>query len=101
MKVVTLDSIVSVIRARRGYKKFLSEFINECKIVDATIIPDNATNGEVIMAMFPDAEVVEVKYYDGIVSHYQVDFGEVNGNQNIVNFKADLWNAPYKKGTEE
>lgn len=35
MKVVTLGSIVSVIRARRGYKKFLSEFINECEIVDA------------------------------------------------------------------
>lgn len=64
-------------------------------------IPKGATNGDTIKAMFPDAEVVEVKYYDGIVSHYQVDFGEVNGNQNIVNFKADLWNAPYKKGAEE
>ncbi len=60
-------------------------------------IPKNATNGEAIKAMFPDAEVVEVKYFDGVVSHYQVNFGKINGNQNIVNFKSDWWNAPYKE----
>ena len=39
MKAVTLNSIVSVIRARRGFKKYLSEFISECKIVNAIEIP--------------------------------------------------------------
>lgn len=39
MKVVTLGSIVSVIRARRGYKKFLSEFIDKnVKLVMPRII---------------------------------------------------------------
>jgi len=66
-------------------------------IHNAIIIPKNATNGDMIKAMFPDAEVVEVKYFDGIVSHYQVNFGKINGNQNIVNFKSDWWNAPYKE----
>lgn len=64
---------------------------------DEEIIPEAATNGNLFMTMFPNAEVVEVKYFDGIVSHYQVNLGKINGNQNIVNFKSDWWDAPYKK----
>lgn len=52
MKAVTLNSIVGVIRARRGYKTFLSEFINECEIVDAIPIPEGATREQVFKEVF-------------------------------------------------
>lgn len=55
MKVVTIKSIVNVIRARRGYKDFLYKFINECEIVDA--IKNGTTNGEVIKNMFTNLKV--------------------------------------------
>lgn len=86
MKVVTLDSIVSVIRARRGYRRFLAEFINECKIADAIPIPNNATKGEMMQAMF-DVEIV-----DDFAFSYGV---KLNGS-NYVQFNKDWWNSPYK-----
>lgn len=50
---------------------------------DRTRIPDNATNGDVIKAMF-EPNRVERTDDDVIVEHY--DFSE------------DWWNAPYQKG---
>lgn len=93
MKVVTLDSIVSVIRARRGYKKFLSEFINECKIVDAITIPEKATNGDMVMAMFPNA-IIEINELGSMV-HVKY-----NNHTCWVNYELDWWNAPYKIESE-
>ena len=53
-------------------------------------IPDNATNGDVIKAMFPDFEYVEREYLiivkDGF---YQKEFS------------IEWWNAPYKRGDED
>lgn len=77
MKAVTLNSIVGVIRARRGYKTFLSNFINECEIVDAIPIPDGATNGDMLKAVFPDESTF-------------------NGGE-CLSFKKEWWDAPYKK----
>ena len=54
-------------------------------------IPDNATNGDVIMAMFPKAEVILNKkntiswMYKGMIKTYPLDW----------------WNAPYQKGGKE
>jgi len=55
------------------------------KMLDATIyngtpIPDNATNGDVIKAMFPNDNTVKVME---------------------VRMKSDWWNAPYQKGGKE
>lgn len=89
MKAVTLDSIVGVIRARRGQKKFLHKFIEECEIVNAIPIPDNATNGDVIKAMFPNAEI-DPDPYKPSVDVYM-------GGILIMRIDRNLWNAPYKK----
>ena len=78
MKVVTLDSIVSTIRAKRGNKEFLSKFIEECEIVDAIKIPEGATNGEVLMSVFHEIQ----HYSDGKIC-------------------ASWWNAPYKREVSE
>lgn len=50
-------------------------------------IPDNATNGDVIMAMFPDAEI----HLDGndVFIHHMGFWIKCN---------IRWWNAPYQKG---
>lgn len=88
MKVISLSEIASRIRYRRSGKTLLSEFINQCKIEDAIIIPEGATNGDVFMSMFPD-----LKIEDNIGSIYMHDD---NGIALIIDKK---WlNAPYKRG---
>lgn len=57
--------------------------------VDRTIvIPEGATYGDVIMTMFPNEEVVET-------DSACVYFGAK------MRIDRDLWNAPYKKESEE
>lgn len=57
----------------------------------ATVIPDDATNGDVIRAMFPDVEVeIEGKYITLWLDEYR-----------WVDIDYDLWNAPYMKEMEE
>lgn len=57
-------------------------------IIDGTPIPDNATNGDIIKAMFPDAEVILNRkntiswMYKGMIKTYPLNW----------------WNAPYQKG---
>lgn len=63
--------------------------------VQAVPIPDNATNGDVIKAMFPCLEKYEYEepYTHGIA---------LVGNDNRVTwFANDWWNAPYKGSDSE
>lgn len=55
-------------------------------IKNGTPIPDNATNGDVIMAMFPNVNV------------YEHNGGATYSVNNEYNFNATWWNAPYQKG---
>ncbi len=55
-------------------------------IKNGTPIPDNATNGEVIMAMFPNVNV------------YTHNGGATYSVNNEYNFNATWWNSPYQKG---
>ena len=70
---------------RETVEMFLSAFEK------ATIIPDDATNGEVFMLIFPDAEVeIEGKYITLWLDEYK-----------WLDIDYDWWNAPYKKEVEE
>ena len=56
-----------------------------------TVIPDDATNGEVIMAMFPNAII-------RIVDNEGFPYIEMEQNDSwIADSNIDFWNAPYKK----
>ena len=55
-------------------------------IANGTPIPDNATNGDVIKAMFPNVNV------------YEHNGGATYSVNNEYNFNATWWNAPYQKG---
>ena len=62
---------------------------------DVIPIPDNATNGDIIRLMFPDAEVYDYAELD----YKRVDFGKVKGAKNYqkISVDTDWWNAPYRK----
>ena len=60
-------------------------------IRNGTPIPDNATNGDVIKAFYPDAVV-------GSNNLGKVIFLRPNATVVIEDRMSDWWNAPYQKG---
>ena len=62
-------------------------------IKNGTPIPDNATNGDVIKAMFPNTEVDDYDYgKDPVIDVYGIDDAE------YITLRKAWWNAPYQKG---
>jgi len=55
-------------------------------------IPENATNGDMIKKMFPDAVVREVRdRFDGSLLGYRMSLGG-----HTQDFWPEWWNAPYE-----
>ena len=85
MRVIDADGLCSTTIITDDYSGneileiVLKEDIDEAPTIEAIPIPKDATNGDMIKAMFP-------KYYQGILSY-------------LDNTK--WWNAPYKKEVEE
>lgn len=71
-----------------GANKSLGQCLDEVPTVNAIEIPDGATNGDVIKALFPKAMVYEA----GIAMDVEFPGDEEHW------FNKDWWNAPYKKG---
>lgn len=67
--------------------KSLGQCLDEVPTVNAIEIPDGATNGDVIKALFPNAMVYEA----GIAMDVEFPGDEEHW------FNKDWWNAPYKK----
>lgn len=69
------------------------EFINGRYEVLCTI-PNNATNGDIIKALFP---YVNVK--DSGTIYYSVNIEDLSSDKelNTVGFRKDWWNAPWKE----
>lgn len=68
------------------------EFMNGRYEVLCTI-PNNATNGDIIKALFP---YVNVK--DRSTMYYSVNIEDLSSDEelNTVGFRKDWWNAPWK-----
>ena len=66
--------------------------IDKAPTVNAIQIPDNATSGDVIKAIFPDADYVAGANFMHIVN--------VN-NIGEISIPLKWWNAPYKAGDVE
>lgn len=56
---------------------------------NGTPIPDNATNGDIVQMMFPNANV------------YEHNGGATYSVNNEYNFNATWWNSQYQKGGKE
>jgi hypothetical protein len=58
---------------------------------NGTPIPDNATNGDVIKAIFPNTEVDDYDYgKDPVIDVYGID------NTEYITLRKDWWNALYQ-----
>ena len=55
-------------------------------------IPDNATNGDVIKAMFSDWKIEHIRKMSGM-NRYECNIDTINR----ISFYDDWWNAPYKR----
>ena len=65
--------------------------------VNTIDIPKNATNGDMIKAMFPDSEIKEIRgTFKGDLLGYRTWLGDCSQD-----FLLDWWNEPYKRGKEE
>lgn len=81
--------------ANKFYNDYgLGDFIDVVK--NGTPIPDNATNGDVIKAMFPNTEVDDYDYgKDPVIDVYGIDDTE------YITLRKAWWNASYQKGGKE
>lgn len=59
-------------------------------------LPDNATNGDMIKAMFPNVQVVDTG-----IHRITVIFGDCHNMMYRNSYDEDWWNEPYKGGQEE
>lgn len=62
------------------------------KIPTVLTIPENPTNGDMIRAMFPNAEIFRRKEYD-----YQYVFVTILDMGNSWKIRGEWWDAPYKE----
>lgn len=65
------------------------------------IIPEEATFGDMFMAMFPNCKVVSGHYYKGMKCGVDVKIGLSEYQSYSTWFPFSLWNAPYKIESEE
>ena len=68
--------------------------VKETPTVDAIVIPENATNGDMIKAVFLD-----IKWFLNEDNEVFTDHKTVN--QKFVRFNISWWNAPYKRRKNE
>ena len=61
---------------------------------NGVLLPDNATNGDLIKAMFPDIEIGDSSAMEHVYTG--IPFGEYIGAN--VDAMRDWWNAPYTGG---
>lgn len=67
-------------------------------IKHGTPIQDNATNGDIIKAMFPNIEANEIKTNTG--GYIEVKYLDTTDKCDATAFRKNWWNASYKKGDE-
>lgn len=97
-KVITLSELVANIRCRRNGKTFLAEFINRCEAQNAVIIPSNATNEDVIRAMFPTAIRTDHFILNSPIGN--IIYIRLDGHQEM-RVQEDWLNTPYKGVNDE
>ena len=79
----------------KDVKRFMDEIVDIPR-EDVVRIPDNTTNGDVIKALFPDLKITrELK---DVVTVYALC---PDGNEFVIHFDSDWWNAPYRRDENE
>lgn len=85
------ETLAKIPMEERTFRKAV-ETAEELLTVDAIPIPKDATNGDMIKAMFPNSEVCEPIVEDDII---HVIFADKTDS--AIGFDYSWWNAPYKE----
>ena len=80
-----------------GFTSYSQSQINGAVEVQAIPIPDNATNGDVIKAMFPNCEQKE----HVSMGYSEMYFDNDLGNASYMRVSEEWWNTLYNKEVEE
>lgn len=72
-------------------------YIEHEPTADVVEIPEGATNGDMVKAMFPNCEQKEHINNGYFEMYFDGDFG----NASYMRVSKDWWDAPYKKEVEE
>ena len=70
--------------------------LSGCPTINAIPIPEDATNGDVIKAMFPNLEVKTFREDSVYSDEVRSSLPTVNGYYTWHSFDKDWWNAKYK-----
>ena len=86
MRLINADKIYPDVRTQHGALAISQGQLAYAETVNAILIPDNATNGDVIKAMFPNIE------------EQMIDLVMRCGTS-VMSIGNDVWwNSPYQKG---
>ena len=92
--IIDINEDVRIAISRMGLLRIPDEMqkkVDEA-IQRGTPIPDNATNGDVIKVLYPNADI-EI--------HNITVYVIFDMRSNVISFDLDWWNAPYQKGGKE
>lgn len=94
MRLINADKIHPDVRTQHGALAISQGQLAYAETVNAVLIPENATNGDMIKAVFPYIEIEDNcdMYYSVNIENLSIDKG-----LNTIGFRKDWWNAPYKK----
>ena len=87
MRLINADKLKKELLENEWDDGAIHDILDASPIVNAIPIPDNATNGDMIEAMFPNLKGREKAFEINVT---------VNKNP-IGGFAVDWWNAPYGK----
>lgn len=78
----------------RRYSNKNAEMLEEA-ILNGVLLPDDATNGDIIKTLFPHISVE-----DNCQKYYSVDIENLSKDKalNTIGFRKEWWDAPYKVG---
>ena len=85
--------------AKEGSEDSNDEWDTMRAVANGILIPDNATNGDVIKAMFPN-----LKYKYTVIDEYTNEptfVMLIDEDIILTNFSMDWWNALYQRGDKD
>ena len=77
----------------------LNSYAEMCE--HAILFSEDATNGDMVMAMFPNCKDWKAKIEDNDEEVYEVHFVQLPNSMTVNRYEESWWNAPYKRESEE
>ena len=88
MDLICREALIK--RCINGIDNEFIPIVQEAPTVPAIPIPDNATNGDVIKALFPRIKIKKFPTFLRVIE-----------GEEYIPMTYDWWNAPYKRGEAE